>query len=133
MNEIRRYISDSEEYNVYIYLYDIEQDELYKDGELEAFLEVEISTQDKTFGVVNGGVKLKVYSIKGNGVIYDIGIRMCQRQCYGRYEFFFTHKFLECRVFFANISMFIAEKRMKMKKKWVLSIKRWIKIFIFQR
>lgn len=93
MNEIRRYISDSEEYNVYIYLYDIEQDELYKDGELEAFLEVEISTQDKTFGGVNGGVKL------GNGVIYDIGIRMCQRQCYGRYEFFFTHKLLEYRVF----------------------------------
>lgn len=59
MDEISKYIADSAEDNRYICLYDIEQDGLYTDEDLEAFLEIEISIKDRKIDVINGGVRFK--------------------------------------------------------------------------
>ncbi len=58
MNGIGNMIADSED-NTYISLYDIEQDDLYTDDFLEAFLEMDISISEKKIEVVNGGIRIK--------------------------------------------------------------------------
>ncbi len=59
MDEIRTHISGSEEENMYICLYDIEQDGVYTDDEWEAFLEIQISIRDRGIDVINGGIQVK--------------------------------------------------------------------------
>lgn len=58
MDGIRGRIADSED-NSYICTFDIEQDDLYTDDRLEAFLKIDISIEDKKIDVVSGGIRTK--------------------------------------------------------------------------